>query len=80
MGAAPGTTRDWLEVKAVWSGVAITLIDTAGIRATDDPVEQRGIALGEDRVATTDVVVVVNDGALWDEGARPIRWLTGYAP
>jgi tRNA modification GTPase len=69
--AAPGTTRDWLEVDDVWSGVAVTLIDTAGLRFTDDPVEQRGIALGEARVASADVVVVVNDGAApWDDGAR----------
>jgi len=71
VGAAPGTTRDWLEVDDVWSGVAVTLIDTAGLRSTDDPVEQRGIALGEARVASADVVVVVNDGAApWDDGAR----------
>lgn len=71
VGAAPGTTRDWLEVYAVWSGVAVTLIDTAGLRTTEDPVEQRGIALGEARVAAADVVAVVNDGvAPWDDGAR----------
>jgi tRNA modification GTPase len=71
VGAAPGTTRDWLEVADVWSGVAVTLIDTAGLRTTDDPVEQRGIALGEARVGSADVVVVVNDGvAAWDDGAR----------
>jgi tRNA modification GTPase len=71
VGASPGTTRDWLEVGGVWNGVAVTLIDTAGLRATDDPVEQRGIALGEARVASADVVVVVNDGvAVWDDGAR----------
>jgi tRNA modification GTPase len=69
--AAPGTTRDWLEVSDVWSGVAVTLVDTAGLRVTDDPIEQRGIALGEARVASADVVVVVNDGeAPWDGGAR----------
>ncbi len=71
VGAAPGTTRDWLEVTDLWSGVAVTLIDTAGLRTTDDPVEQRGIALGEARVASADVVVVVNDGvAAWDRGDR----------
>jgi tRNA modification GTPase len=71
VGAAPGTTRDWLEVGAEWRGVAVTLIDTAGLRTTDDPVEQRGIALGEARVASADVVVVVNDGAgAWDSGER----------
>ncbi|MDQ3366067.1 MAG: tRNA uridine-5-carboxymethylaminomethyl(34) synthesis GTPase MnmE [Myxococcota bacterium] len=69
--AEPGTTRDWLEVAAIWDGVAVTLIDTAGHRATDDRIEQRGIALGEQRVATADVVVVINDGvATWDDGSR----------
>jgi tRNA modification GTPase len=67
----PGTTRDWLEVSDVWGGVAVTLVDTAGLRTTADVIEQRGIALGEARVASADVVVVVNDGqAPWDDGAR----------
>ena len=69
--AEPGTTRDYLEVATVWDGVAVTLVDTAGTRDTADPVEARGIALGEQRVASADVVVVVNDGvAPWDDGAR----------
>lgn len=69
--AAPGTTRDWLEVEDAWRGVAVTLVDTAGLRETDDPVERRGIALGEARVAEADVVLVINDGvAQWDAGAR----------
>jgi len=71
VGATPGTTRDWLEVEAEWNGVAVTLIDTAGLRATDDLVEQRGIALGEARVEGADVVLVINDGmAPWDDGTR----------
>lgn len=69
--AQPGTTRDWLEVRDEWEGIAVTLVDTAGTRETADPVEQRGIALGEARVASADVVVVVNDGAVaWDDGQR----------
>lgn len=69
--AVPGTTRDYLEVADVWDGVAVTLIDTAGTRATEDAVESRGIELGEQRVATADVVVVVNDPVTpWDDGAR----------
>ncbi len=76
----PGTTRDWLEVATTWDGIAVTLVDTAGMResagaidAIDpiDPIEQRGIALGEARVEGADVVVVVNDGvAPWNDGAR----------
>lgn len=66
----PGTTRDWLEVRDVWNGVAVTVVDTAGQRSTDDPIERRGIALGEQRVGEADVVVVVNDGvAAWADGA-----------
>lgn len=69
--AEPGTTRDWLEVSVVWDGVRVTLVDTAGRRETADPIERRGIALGEERVAAADVVVVVNDGAApWDAGER----------
>ncbi len=67
----PGTTRDYLEAAAVWDGIAVTLIDTAGTRGAADAVEARGIELGEARVASADVVVVVNDGeAAWDDGAR----------
>jgi len=69
--AAPGTTRDYLEVRDTWSGVAVTLIDTAGLRETSDAIEARGIELGERRVASADVVVVVNDGeSPWDDGVR----------
>ncbi|HET9989828.1 MAG TPA: tRNA uridine-5-carboxymethylaminomethyl(34) synthesis GTPase MnmE [Kofleriaceae bacterium] len=69
--AEPGTTRDYLEASTVWNGVAVTLIDTAGWRTTADAIEVRGIELGERRVASADVVVVVNDGtAAWNDGAR----------
>jgi tRNA modification GTPase len=69
--AAPGTTRDYLEVADVWDGVAVTIIDTAGTRSTTDAIEARGIELGEQRVASADVVVVVNDPTSpWDDGGR----------
>lgn len=69
--AAPGTTRDYLEVHDVWNGVAVTIIDTAGTRTTSDAIEARGIELGEQRVASADVVAVINDGnGPWDDGAR----------
>jgi len=69
--AEPGTTRDYLEAATVWNGVAVTLIDTAGLRPTADAIEARGIELGSRRVESADVVVVVNDGATaWDDGSR----------
>jgi tRNA modification GTPase len=69
--AEPGTTRDYLEASAVWNGVAITIVDTAGTRETSDAIEARGIELGERRVEAADVVIVVNDGvAPWDAGSK----------
>jgi tRNA modification GTPase len=69
--AEPGTTRDYLEASTVWHGVAVTLVDTAGTRVTNDAIEARGIELGERRVESADVVIVVNDGvAPWNGGAR----------
>ena len=38
----PGTTRDTVEESVLCGGVLLRLIDTAGIRATEDPVEQLG--------------------------------------
>lgn len=58
----PGTTRDYVEVHVEWDGVAVTLVDTAGLRAASDPVEAGGVALGARRAAEADVVLVVSDG------------------
>ena len=41
----------------VWSGVAVTLIDTAGLREADSEVERRGIELGAARAREADVEV-----------------------
>lgn len=55
----PGTTRDYVEVRAVWDGVAVTLVDTAGERDAAAEVERRGIDLGRERAASADVSVRV---------------------
>lgn len=55
----PGTTRDVLEVRAVLGGAGITLLDTAGERETDDPVEAAGLALGRELTDGADLLVVV---------------------
>ena len=64
----PGTTRDLLESEIVLDGVPITLMDTAGIRATNDAVEQLGIARSEEALISADVVVLIVDGHVgWTE-------------
>jgi tRNA modification GTPase len=55
----PGTTRDVLEVAMDLDGVAVTLLDTAGERETDDPIEAAGLALAAELVADVDLVLVV---------------------
>ena len=64
----PGTTRDLLESEIVLDGVPITLLDTAGIRATRDAVEQLGIARSRDALASADLVLLLFDLAQgWSE-------------
>jgi tRNA modification GTPase len=57
----PGTTRDYVEARVEWDGIAVTLIDTAGERVDATAIEERGIALGRERVAQVDVKVWVDD-------------------
>jgi tRNA modification GTPase len=52
-----GTTRDPIEVPINLGGVAATLIDTAGIHDSDDPVEQEGIRRALARAASADLVL-----------------------
>jgi tRNA modification GTPase len=55
----PGTTRDVLEVTTQLDGVAITLLDTAGERPTNDPIEAAGLALARQLVDEADLLMVV---------------------
>ncbi len=72
--AIPGTTRDAIEVPLDLGGVAAVLIDTAGLRDTDDPVEAIGIARARARAASADLAVHVAsaDAPDWptDSGLR----------
>lgn len=59
----PGTTRDFLEEQLDLDGLPVRLVDTAGLRETDDPVEREGLShcarlLGESRA-----VLLVVDGS-----------------
>jgi tRNA modification GTPase len=59
-----GTTRDVIEVQLDLDGYPVTVIDTAGIRETDDPVEQEGVRRARGRAAEADLV-------LWLVDAQP---------
>src|ERR1700744_2590754 len=56
-----GTTRDVIEIQLNLDGYPVTVIDTAGIRETDDPVEQEGVRRARDRAAQADLVLWVSD-------------------
>lgn len=74
--AIAGTTRDAIEVPIDLGGVAAVLIDTAGLRDTDDPVEAEGIARARRRAADADLVIAVAsaDAPAWPE-VQPKRLL-----
>ena len=59
--SSPGTTRDALEVRVVLAGVPVTLVDTAGLRDTDDPIEAEGVRRARARAAAADYVLLVGD-------------------
>jgi tRNA modification GTPase len=60
----PGTTRDIIEVHLDLGGFPITILDTAGLRDADDPVEQEGIRRARARAEASDLVLWVTDATL----------------
>ena len=70
-----GTTRDVIEVQLDLDGYPVTVIDTAGIRETDDPVEQEGVRRARARAAEADLVLWMIDAQHEQspqEGAAPV--------
>ena len=59
----PGTTRDTIEENLVLDGIPIRLIDTAGVRDTNDPVEAEGVSRARDKVSSADLILLVVDGS-----------------
>ena len=57
----PGTTRDVIEVHFDLGGYPVTLLDTAGIRDSADPVEQEGVRRARVGAASADLVLWVID-------------------
>ncbi len=57
--STPGTTRDAIEVGLNLAGYAVTLIDTAGLRDTDDAIEAEGVRRARLRAAAADLILEV---------------------
>jgi tRNA modification GTPase len=61
--AIPGTTRDVLRESVNLDGIALTLVDTAGLRDSDDVVEREGMRRARQELAQADVAILVSDSA-----------------
>ncbi len=80
----PGTTRDTVEESVLCGGALLRLIDTAGIRETDDMVERLGVERSKSAVEGADLVLAVldgtaefteEDGAILELASRCPHWL-----
>ena len=61
--AIPGTTRDTIEEKLRIGRLTLRLIDTAGIRDTDDEVERLGVERSRAAMSKAELVIAVVDGS-----------------
>ncbi len=59
--SAPGTTRDLVTETVDIGGMRVTVVDTAGLRESTDPVESEGVSRAREAVGVADAVVVVLD-------------------
>ena len=57
----PGTTRDLIDSEIFYNSINMELVDSAGVRKTDDLIETRGVALSNNEVHDSALVLVVLD-------------------
>jgi len=80
--AVPGTTRDRIERAILIDGMPVNVIDTAGLRDTEDEVERIGIARTREAIARADLVLHLTDanGAEQDSEAAILASLPAEIP
>jgi tRNA modification GTPase len=66
-----GTTRDVIEVSLDLGGYPVTILDTAGLRDSDDPVEQEGMRRARERASQADLTLWVVDATDPDAAVPP---------
>ena len=59
----PGTTRDTIEEFVNLAGLPLNIIDTAGIRYTDDVVEKIGVQKAIDKIDDSDLIIMILDAS-----------------
>ena len=65
-----GTTRDVIEVKLDLRGLPVTILDTAGIRKSDDKVEEIGISRALARSSLSDLRIVLTEDGEYPSGLK----------
>lgn len=70
--AVAGTTRDTIEAEISLGELSLRLVDTAGLRETDCPIEQMGVKRSRDAMAQAKLVLVVIDGSVPLTGDEPV--------
>jgi tRNA modification GTPase len=75
----PGTTRDIIEENFVINGALFKLIDTAGLRLTDDIIESEGIKRSYDNIKNADIILYIVDSSAtnFEEDIRFIQKMMG---
>jgi tRNA modification GTPase len=69
----PGTTRDVVDSQLIVGGIPITVLDTAGIRATEDIVEKIGVERSLSSIKSADLVLLVIDAQIgWTDSDQEI--------
>lgn len=79
----PGTTRDYIEAWISLEGIPVRLVDTAGLRHAEDPIEQIGVERTKGVLQNADLILYLVDGSLGfheedkkllDEYKQPELW------